>query len=462
MAPGNIQHVLSLLGAHEDRNLHCFHFTPPENSMSPLARLPFVLDGYGRYHFAGKYNFHGARELGAIEQQILIPLLRKQARARHVSVRPLSGLNCMTAAVAGLCPPGGTVLSVPADAGGHMSTPAVVERLGARVIDLPMRDPHEVDLVALEALLHGHQPALVYLDQSSQLFPIDPRPIRDLLDRWSPATLIHYDSSHTNGLILAGALPNPLERGADCFGGSTHKTLPGPHKAFLATNSADVAARLHPHLENLISQHQMAGVASLAITLIELEECGGADYAAAVLANARALARALDRRGLDVVARDRGYTGCHQVWLALPDGADVETCVEGLYRCGLVVNSFDGLPGVPRPALRLSVSEVTRLGAAEEDMDRFGAILASSIRRTEDEVVLRSQVRRLRSQLSAPRYCFDVTGEARQGLSPRLEIFAERLQELLTAPATTDGDAPPIHPLAESRASNGSPPRPHR
>lgn len=382
MAPANIARLLSLLGAHEDRSLDCLHLTPPENTMSPLARLPFVLDGYGRYHFSGKYNFHGARELGAIEQQILIPLLRKQARARHVNVRPLSGINCMTAAIAGLCPPGGTVLSVPADAGGHMSTPAVIERLGARVMDLPMRDPHEVDLAALEALLRGHQPSLVYLDQSSQLFPIDPRPIRDLLDRWSPRTLIHLDSSHTNGLILAGALPNPLERGADCFGGSTHKTLPGPHKAFLATNSADVAARLHPHLENLISQHQMAAIASLAITLIELEECGGAEYAAAVLANARALAVALDRRGLDVAARARGFTGCHQVWLALPGDADVETCVEGLYRAGLVVNSFDGLPGLPRPALRLSVAEVTRLGADEADIDELGAILAASIQRT--------------------------------------------------------------------------------
>jgi len=447
MAPPKIERLLSLLGAHEDRSLHSFHFTPPENAMSPLARLPFVLDGYGRYHFHGKYNFHGARELGAIEQQILIPLLRKQARARHVNVRPLSGLNCMTAAIAGLCPPGGTVLSVPADAGGHMSTPAVVERLGARVVDLPMRGPHEVDLARLEEVAREHRPALVYLDQSSQLFPIDPRPIRELLDRSSPGTLIHLDSSHTNGLILAGALPNPLERGADCFGGSTHKTLPGPHKAFLATNSDEVAARLHPHLENLISQHQMAGIASLAITLLELEECGGAAYAAAVLANARALARTLDQRGLDVAARERGYTGCHQVWLALPDGVDVETCVEGLYRAGMVVNSFDGLPGLPRPSLRLSVAEVTRLGADQADMIEFGAILASSIRRTEEEAVLRSRVQRLRGRLSAPRYCFDVSGEASQGLSPRLQALAKQLQDLLTAPAGSDGSAAP-HPPA--------------
>ena len=76
------------------------------------------------------------------------------------------------------------------------------------------------------------------------MFPIDPQPIRNLIDKLSPETILHYDSSHINGLIFGKALFNPLTRGAHCYGGSTHKTLPGPHKGFLAMNELSIAKRM--------------------------------------------------------------------------------------------------------------------------------------------------------------------------------------------------------------------------
>jgi len=50
----------------------------------------------------------------------------------------------------------------------------------------------------------------------------------------------YYDVSHNAAFIIGKQHPNPLEDGYDAFGGSTHKTIPGPQKAFFATNRKDI------------------------------------------------------------------------------------------------------------------------------------------------------------------------------------------------------------------------------
>jgi glycine/serine hydroxymethyltransferase len=429
--------LLTLLGDQERQYRACLHLTPPENSLSPLARLPFVLDAYSRYFFSGSDNFHGGRPLGTIEQTILLPLLREIAGAAHVNVRPLSGLNCMTAALAGLSRPGETVLTVPLEVGGHMSTSIVATRLGAQVKELPMRSAHEVDLDRLESSLKRSPPELIYIDQSTHLFPIDPRPIRELVDHHAPATVIHYDSSHTNGLIFGTALPNPLRRGAHSFGGSTHKTFPGPHKAFLATNNASIAARWHPYTENLISHHHLASVASLAIALLEWKHCNGARYAQAVIDNAQGFGRALHRRGTPVAEVERGITGCHQVWVPLPSSHDMATWVERLLRCGIIVNSFSNLPGIAGAALRLSLAEFTRYGAEAADVEVLAEVVHDALTPAVPEAAVADRVRGLRQRLDRPRFCFELRDLADLDLDDGIRGLCEGLFALVAARPTS-------------------------
>ena len=385
--------------------------TPSENILSPLARLPFVLDSYSRYFFDhlskfGSWSFYGGLSEGDIELRVLQPLLRELAAAPHVNVQPLSGLSCMVVAMSALTTPGDTVVCVPEEAGGHMSTAGVARRLGLHPLFLPMADNYTVDLEQFARLLAEHRPALVYLDQSTQLFPLDPAPLRAAIDEYSPETLLHFDASHINGLVLAGALANPLDRGADTFGGSTHKTLPGPHKGFLATRSDGLAERINDSSAVFISHHQPAAVVSLTITLLELRDCGGAAYAATILDNAKILARALHDRGVIISAAERGFTGCHQVWArpGQPDGG-VELGTR-LQRAGLLVNRV-GVPGVTGTALRLSVAEFTRLGGGRPETEELAAVLADAIVDDAPVDALLPRVQRLRAWLDRPRYCFD-------------------------------------------------------
>jgi glycine hydroxymethyltransferase len=406
-----VPRLLQTLGEHQLRASRSLNFIPSENVLSPLARLPFVLDVYSRYYFEhfrlfGAWMFYGAIEPGAVENDVLIPLLREMSGASYINVRPISGMNCLTVMMAALCEPGDIMYTVPVDFGGHMSTPIIGRRLGIDLRHLPMSDPHTVDLDRLRDLLMKEAPAAIYIDQSTELFPIDPRPIRQLLDEVSPRTLLHYDSSHINGLILGRALFNPLERGADSFGGSTHKTLPGPHKGFVATNNAALAERVTLMADHFVSHHHFSDVLSLTITLLEMRDCGGAEYAQRILTNSRRFAEELDRRGVEVAAADRGFTGCHQVWVVPRPSDDAQRMADQMYEAGLVVNRLGSLPGIDRSAFRLSMAEVTRLGATESEITELADIFAGVLLSGEvgDDVHVR--VGDLRSVLDMPRYCY--------------------------------------------------------
>ena len=300
------------------------------------------------------------------------------------------------------------MVTVPPEAGGHMCTQQIARRLGAKAMAMKM-DGHEVDTDHLKRLLRAHRVDLVYLDQSTQIFPIDPQPLRRVIDAVSPATVLHCDTSHTNGLVLGGAVPNPLGRGAHSFGGSTHKTLPGPHKGFFATNAAEIAERVGAAAFDLISHHQVAASISLAITLDEFQHKGGSDYAQQILMNSQALARGLAAEGLSVAGQDRGWTRCHQVWVAAAPGVDPHAAAAELYAGGLLVNILPGLPSMPQLAFRFSSSELTRLGAGEAEVGVVAGVIAEALHGQRLSPRSRAAIRDLRAHLKHPRYCYDLS-----------------------------------------------------
>lgn len=113
----------------------------------------------------------------------------------------------------------------------------------------------------------------------------------------SPGTRVHADVSHWMCLTLGGALPNPLDAGADSFGGSTHKTFPGPQKGLIATNDPQIARLLHDAQPHVISSHHYGATCALGLALaVFTERCPG--YPRTIITNARALGTRLADKGL--------------------------------------------------------------------------------------------------------------------------------------------------------------------
>lgn len=431
-----IDSIFSLLLEHDARVGQAINLVASENRLSPAARIALLSDVYGRYFLDdlklfGTWCFHGGKQVCAIEHEILHPLLQRLARAEYVNTRPISGINCMAVALAATSEPGDSILTLAMAHGGHASTRVIAGQMGRKVHELPMLSPHDIDLDAFVHALESHDPALVYIDQATLLFPLDVAPLREAIDGLKSRAIVHYDSSHLNGLILGGATANPLERGAHMFGGSTHKTLPGPHKGFLVTNDERLASRIDVMASHLISHHHSGEAAALAITLAEFESCGGPVYSARVIENARAFAGKAHRGGLLVAEHDRGFTSCHQVWLTPPQELAIADLAVRLEACGIVVNSFQGLPGISAPSFRISLAEATRMGATTAEAEAIADLFVEIIGSPDAESDARTRGRRLASRLSVPHYCVKLHDID----LPGLKTYRDQLRSFLGDPA---------------------------
>lgn len=395
--PPDARAVLRQATVHHESGRGRVHLVPSENALSLAARVPHLMDAVVRYAFPGPVNeenwaWPGRGALLDIERAAAVRLGR-QLVARHVNLKPVSGVSALTVALSALTRPGDTVLNLAERDGGHGSTTFVGARFGARMVGLPV-DPTSltVDLDALAAQLgDGPRPRLVYLDAFMCLFPTDLPGLRQVV---GPHTVIHYDASHTLGLIAGGAWRNPLAAGADSLGGSTHKTYPGPHKGLLATNDAALATRLDEHGAHFVSHHHPADVVALAVAAAEMDDRGTA-YAHRTVANARRLGAALAAGGFSVCGEKHGFTDCHQLWVDIAPLMDAEEASRRLFAAGVVVNAIP-LPHVTAPAgLRMGVQEVSWHGMGAAEMDELAAIVTAVLRDGHDPADGASRTRAL-------------------------------------------------------------------
>ncbi|MFF2618794.1 hypothetical protein [Kitasatospora sp. NPDC058046] len=375
--------ALTVLAGHERAARQVINLVPAENAMWSVARLPLIADLAGRYMFdqhpdpdAAEWRFPGARDAQWLETGLAVPLLQRMLGAAHVNVRPLSGLQAMEMTLA--CYPAGAPVAVLSpNQGGHYATAGIARRLGHHVLTLTGPDPHRLDLGQLAELCAQTRPALLYIDQCHTLVPYDIASITDTVKKASPGTLVHADISHLLGLVLGGAVPNPLDCGADSLSASTHKSFPGPQKGILATNRSGIAASWQQVQPQLISSHHFGSVAALGLSLAGFADRAG-DYAHTVVACARSLGKHLASAGWDVAGADFGHTRTHQLWVTTTPRLSARAAAERLYAAGIRVNWLDDLP-LGDPALRLGLAEAVWCGLTPSDMPFLAQLIDQAL-----------------------------------------------------------------------------------
>ncbi len=341
--------------------------------MSPLAREPLATDLYFRYFFNEHadrlfWQFRGGQQVGHLEQGLAVPALRRLSGAAHVNIRPLSGLNAMLLVISALGGAiGSRVVCISHASGGHFATASLIGRLGRRAVPVDVRDGR-VDLHQLAQALSDDEIPLVYLDLQNTLVELDVAAVADVVARMSPKTRLHVDSSHTLGLVLGRAHRVPLAEGAHSFGGSTHKSFPGPQKGVIFTNDELIASQLQSAQFDLVSSHHFAESLALGLAAAEFETFGES-YAQQVITNARALARGLKSQDFDVSGAEPSLTETHQIWITCGSVEDVTRIGDRLMAAGIAANVQDDLPGIPGPVFRLGVNEATFEGAGTDAME---------------------------------------------------------------------------------------------
>lgn len=389
--------------AHQEAYKKRLYLVPSENSPSIAARLAFLTDLLNRYYFSLQEHRHWAFPGNEFIEKIYErckSLLREATGAKFINIRPISGVNAMTIALASLVKIGETVASIAPENGGHAITAAISKRLGLCSVYLPYnQDIFAVNIEALPEFINREGVSLIYLDQAQILFP---HKLREMRERIPETTKIYYDGSHVMGLIFGNNFQNPLKEGADFLGGSTHKTIPGPHKGFIATNDAKWQEWINGYSKVFVSHDHGGDIAALTIVLEEMHD-RWPQYAKQVVMNAKHLAQKLDEKGFVVIAKHLGFTQSHQLWIDTHPNIDAFEAVLALARCNIIANTIRAPSLTDRLAVRLGVQEVTYCGANEQTMDKIADLFEEILlKKSVSEEEIRKRVADLKSGLLPP------------------------------------------------------------
>ncbi len=413
-----LSRVLSLVEeANKWRTLETVNLIASENVMSKTALRAYMSDFMFRYAEGKPFKryYQGTRyidELEVLTAQIIGELLGVE----HVELRPISGTIANAAVFRVLAGPGDKAVIAPVQAGAHVSHTkfGTLGALGIEQVFLPYDEENmNVDVDRAVKVIEEVKPRFAVLGGSVYLFP---HPVEEIAEAvHSVGGKLVYDAAHVLGLIIGGAWPNPLKRGADAMTASTHKTFPGPQGGLIAFTDEklykEVSKTVFPWF---VSNHHLHRIPATAVTALEMAKYGEA-YARAIVENARKLAEALAAEGFKVVGEHLGYTRSHQVLVdvrGLGGGAKAATLLE---QANIIVNKnllpWDPPEAVKDPSgLRLGTQEVTRLGMGKGEMEEIARFMRMVLIDGRDPKEVAAKVSEFRKSYTKVRYSFDEEG----------------------------------------------------
>ena len=411
------QAVIDAVARNEEwRGKSCINLLAPEAPTSPMVRslLAAEVGTRAAEGHIGAVNrwFAGTKHIDEIEA-LCIELLKKAFRCNYAEHRLMGSMLGNMAVYYALTEPGDTIMSVAQPFGGHSSNrvdgPAGMR--GLHIVYLPF-DPTEltVDLDAFRREAQRVRPKLAVLGLSMTLFPYPVREIQEIVAEWGGRVI--FDGAHQAGLIAGGQFQDPLNEGAAVLTGSAGKTFSGPQSGMMMWNDGALTEGLtNAAFPVLAATHQVNRVAALAVSAAEILAFGK-QYMAQIVRNSQALAAALDRRGVPVLGKARGFTTTHQVIADVSQFGGGLAVAQRLARANIITNKnlipSDGAADWDRPSgLRIGTIEVTRLGMSEAEMNTIADFIARVlVDNVEPEAIL-GEVLDFRRSFQTLYYAFD-------------------------------------------------------
>jgi glycine hydroxymethyltransferase len=402
--------VARLIGAEAEREATSLQLIASENFTSPavLAATGSVFTNKYAEGYPGRRYYGGNQVVDEVED-----LARDRATALfgadHANVQPHAGATANLAVYQALLEPGDTILAMRLDHGGHLthgSPASITSKIWnfvsygvSSATDDPDKPGEIIDFDQVADIARRERPKLIVAGSTAYARIIDPRPFREIAD--SVGALFLFDAAHPAGLVAGGVHPSPVGV-ADVVTLTTHKTLRGPRGGAILCNAEHAKAidqAVFPGLQGGPLEH---AIAAKAVAFAEASRPEFRDYAAAVVANAAALAGVLATEGFRLVS---GGTENHQVLVDLRT-FDAEltgkVAQEVLDRSGITCNR-NTIPDDPRSpfvtsGLRLGSAAETTAGMGVDEMGRIGVLIGRTLRHRDDEAVLsavRAEVREL-------------------------------------------------------------------
>jgi len=412
--------VAELLREEAKRQATGIELIPSENLVSEA-----VLEAMGSV-FTNKYaeGYPGKRYYGGCEvtdkaEQLAIDRAKALFGAEHANVQSHSGTQANVSVYMSALQPGDTVLGMNLSHGGHLTHGHPLNFSGRmyKFIAYGVRqDTEQIDYDEIDRLTAEHKPKMIVAGASAYSRVIDFARIAKAAR--TNGALFFVDMAHIAGLVAAGVHPSPIPH-ADFVSTTTHKTLRGPRGGLVMckTQFAKELDKLtFPGLQGGPLVHT---IAAKAVCFKEAAEPSFTDYQKQVVANTKAMAAAVGKRGFRIVS---GGTDNHLFLVEVHSrgitGTDAEKALD---RAGITVNKnsipFDPLPPMKAGGIRLGGPSVSTRGMREPEMELIGnwiADILSSITSAGSNPEVEQKIRAQVAELGAKFPIYEARVKGRQ------------------------------------------------
>ncbi|MBI5622790.1 MAG: serine hydroxymethyltransferase [Elusimicrobia bacterium] len=341
--------------------------------------------------YPGKRYYGGCAFVDTAEQ-LAIDRVKTLFEADYANVQPHSGTTANITAYLALIKPGDTVLGLNLSHGGHLSHGHPLNFSGRFFNIVSMNVSPETELIdyeEAEKLVEQHRPRLIMAGASNYSRVFDWARFRRMADTWKAFLVV--DMAHYAGLIAAGLYPSPIPH-ADVVTSTTHKTLRGPRGGLILGKAAYGKALNSMNFPGNQGGPLMHVIAAKAVCFGEALRPEFREYQANVIANARAMAAALQDLGFRIVT---GGTDCHLFSVDLrpksTTGKDAESALD---KAGITVNKntipFDPQKPFIASGIRIGTPAVTSRGMGVKEMRKIAEWIDAAITGKDDEKLLKA------------------------------------------------------------------------
>lgn len=372
------------------RQFQCLELIASENFPS-LATLSAVSS-----HFNNKYaeGYPGARYYGGTQvvdkletlcQKRALKVFNLNNDEWGVNVQALSGSPANLAVYTALVPPGGKIMGLSLNDGGHLthgyqrnnrhvSASSLFWKSLSFNVD---RNTQRIDYEGLRKKAIMFRPNLIIAGASAYPRNIDYQKFKKIAD--DVGAILMSDIAHISGLVCAGIGTNPFDY-SDIVTTTTHKTLRSIRGAMIFYRrkyEKKINSAVFPGLQGGPHMHQIAGIC---VSLKEALTPEFKEYQYQTVKNMKALANFLMKNGIDLVT---GGTDNHLALLNLKKNKIDGARVEFLLDCANITTNKNTIPGdknVGMPmGLRIGTPALTTRGLNEKDFEKVGEFIIEGI-----------------------------------------------------------------------------------
>ncbi|KMM36647.1 serine hydroxymethyltransferase [Guptibacillus hwajinpoensis] len=344
-------------------------------------------------------RYYGGCEYVDVAENIARDRAKQLFGADHVNVQPHSGAQANMAVYFTILEQGDTVLGMNLSHGGHLTHGSPVNFSGVQYNFVEYGVDKDSERINYDDVLEKaktHRPKLIVAGASAYPREIDFKRFREIADEVDAYLMV--DMAHIAGLVATGHHQNPVPY-ADFVTTTTHKTLRGPRGGMILCKeeyAKKIDKSIFPGIQGGPLMHVIAAKAA---AFGEALSDDFKTYSENVIANARKLASALEKEGINLVSNG---TDNHLVLLNL-QSLDItgKVAEKALDDIGITTNKntipFDPQSPFVTSGLRIGTAAVTSRGFGEAEMVEIASIIGDVLKELENEEVLKKAEERVQA-----------------------------------------------------------------